>query len=644
MKKASIVFAGCIFLIVSTAQEARSSLLPGSIITAASLSHDDVVAAISQATDGDTVKIPAGQAVWTEGISITKSITVQGSGVSDTIVTFVTTSQIAPILYLTDALSARTQRITGITFVASNNRLGIGVLCKGNRIPYTTQRRIDHCKFVNLHCGAYIQDSYGVSDHNVYTGCGFAWRHAGNRGAQTWAFYGSLTGFDSPFFFFHENEMVTLIGDSSAADTGDAQNYVVRKSTFRCLPGARAFPMFDAHGDYGNNGNQWGNIAVEIYDNTFTFDAGAVGTPLLTLRGGKALVFNNTVTGNGSANVQFREESYEASYYGVWPLPATNVVHDTYVWNNRANGLVALPYVYNDRGQPNASSVIRLGQEYFTTAPKPLRVPPYPHPLAVANGVESSALLNMSTRGLIQTGDRVLIAGFVIAGNTQKAVMVRAIGPSIALSTALSDPMLELHDSTGKLIAINDNWKTSQQEQIAASGLAPTDSREAALITTLSPGSYTAVVRGAGSATGIGLVEIYDLDNSRGLPQLINISARGNVLTGDNVLIGGFIVTGGTLSKTVAIRASGPSLTSRGVTGALPDPNLKLYDGNGTLIAANDDWKTSQQAEITATGLALANDRDSAVLATLPPGPYTAITAGKNGATGVGLVEIYSID
>jgi hypothetical protein len=204
--------------------------------------------------------------------------------------------------------------------------------------------------------------------------------------------------------------------------------------------------------------------------------------------------------------------------------------------------------------------------------------------------------------------------------------------------------MLELHDSTGRLIASNDNWKTSQQEQISASGLAPTDSREAGLITTLSPGAYTAVVRGAGSTTGIGLVEIYDLDNSRGLPQLINISARGNVLAGDNVMIGGFIVSGGTVSKTVVVRAAGPSLTSRGVTGVLPDPNLKLYDGNGTLIAANDDWKTSQQAEIAETGLALSSDRESAILATLPPGPYTAITAGKNGATGVGLVEIYGIN
>ena len=350
------------------------------------------------------------------------------------------------------------------------------------------------------------------------------------------------------------------------------------------------------------------------------------------------------VTGPGSATVQFREESYETAYYGVWPLPATDVVHDTYIWNNTLNNLVAGPYVYNDRLPPNASSVIRRGQQYFTSPPIPLRIPPYPHPLVAANGTEPSWLLNMSTRALIQAGNRVLIAGFMIVGNTQKTVMVRAIGPSLPLSSALSDPMLELFDSTGRLIASNNDWKTSQQEQIGASGLAPTDSREAGLITKLSPGAYSAVVRGAEGGTGIGLVEIYDLDNSSGLPQLLNLSARGNVLAADNVLIGGFIVGGGRVSRTVVIRAMGPSLTSYGITQALPDPTLKLYDGNGIVMAANNDWKIAQQAEIGAAGLALSDDREAAILTALPPGPYTAIVAGNNGATGVGLVEIYDLD
>ncbi len=636
MKKNSILFAGSLFLMASTG-------FAGSIITAASAARADVASAISKAMDGDTVKVPAGKAIWTEGIGIGKNITVEGSGVSNTVITFTTTSQNSSVFYLTDTSGVGTQRVTGIAFIGGNNRLGIGIWCNGTRVPYTTQRRIDHCSFVNLYCSAYIQDSYGVSDHNVYSGCAFAWRHAGNRGAQTWAFYGSLTEFDSTFFFFHEDETVTLTGEVGAADSGDAQNYIIRKSNFHCLPGARAFPMFDAHGDYANNGNQWGNIAVEIYDNTFAFDIGATGTPLLTLRGGKALVFNNRVTGTGSASVQFREESYEASYYGKWPLPATNVVHNTYVWNNTLNSQLVPPYVYNDRGFPNASSVIRLGLQYFTSVPKPLRLPPYPHPLVAANGAEPSGLLNMSTRGLVQTGDRVLIAGFVIAGKTQKAVMVRAIGPSLPISPSLSDPTLELHDSTGKLLAYNDNWRTSQQDQIGASGLAPADSREAAVITTLSPGAYTAVVRGASNTTGVGLVEIYDLDNTRGLPQLVNISARGNVLAENNVLIGGFIIGGGKLSKTVVIRAAGPSLTSHGISGALSDPILKLYDRNGTIIIANDDWQTAQHLEIKATGLALSHERESAALATLPPGPYTAIVSGKNGASGVGLVEIYNI-
>jgi hypothetical protein len=252
-------------------------------------------------------------------------------------------------------------------------------------------------------------------------------------------------------------------------------------------------------------------------------------------------------------------------------------------------------------------------------------------------------LRNISARGLIQIGDRVLIDGFFITGNGQKKVMVRALGPSIPVPSAVSDPVLELHSASGELLATNDNWRTSQQAAIIATGLAPTNDRDSALIATLATGSYTVVVRGANYATGIGLVEVYDLDNVRDTVRLGNISARGYVFTGNNVLIGGFIVGGGDWSTTVVARAIGPSLTNFGIPGALPDPTIALHNGNGTLIAWNDNWKDTQESDLQATGIAPLNDRESAIMTTLPAGNYTAIVAGHGGATGVGLVEIYNL-
>ncbi len=253
--------------------------------------------------------------------------------------------------------------------------------------------------------------------------------------------------------------------------------------------------------------------------------------------------------------------------------------------------------------------------------------------------------LNISTGMEVRTDDQVLIGGFIITGNEAKNVVLRAIGPSLGafgIANPLANPVLELHGSDGALITLNDDWKDDQQSEIEASGFQPNDDFESAILATLDPGSYTAIVTGKDGGTGVGLVEGYDLDAAADA-QLANISTRGFVETGSNVMIGGFILGGEAGEANVLIRAIGPSLTQFGVADALADPTLALHDGNGALLSSNDNWKESQQSEIEATGLAPGDDLESAVLATLPPGAYTAIVAGKNGLTGVGLVEVYRL-
>jgi hypothetical protein len=246
----------------------------------------------------------------------------------------------------------------------------------------------------------------------------------------------------------------------------------------------------------------------------------------------------------------------------------------------------------------------------------------------------------------VQTGDNVLIGGFIITGNAPKRVIVRGIGPSLPVGIAgrLADPVLELHGPNGALITSNDSWKDTQQVEIQNSGLAPSNDLESAIVATLAPGGYTAILRGKNATTGVGLVEMYDLDVASD-SKLANISSRGFVETGDNVMIAGFIFGNGTNSEKVIIRAIGPTLAASGVANVLADPTLDLHDSNGTLMMSDDNWRddANQEAEILATGLAPSNDLESAIVTTLPPGPYTAIVAGKNGGTGVALAEVYHL-
>lgn len=261
--------------------------------------------------------------------------------------------------------------------------------------------------------------------------------------------------------------------------------------------------------------------------------------------------------------------------------------------------------------------------------------------VVVAPKATAPALLaNISTRLTAQTGDNVLIGGFIITGTQSKKVLLRAIGPSLPLAGKMGDPILELHDATGKLIATNDNWQDSPNKQgIIDTTIPPQNDKESAILMSMAPGAYTAIVSGVGNTTGIALVEAYDLDRTVD-SKLANISTRGFVLTGDNVLIGGFIVLG-TEPQRVIVRAIGPSLP---LANKLANPTLELHDPNGGLLASNDDWVSDQGNEILATKIAPTSDKESAILATLTPGAYTAIVRGVTGTTGVAVVEAYGLN
>jgi hypothetical protein len=271
------------------------------------------------------------------------------------------------------------------------------------------------------------------------------------------------------------------------------------------------------------------------------------------------------------------------------------------------------------------------------------------------NSPSLSSLLNVSTRLQVGTGDDVLIGGFILTGSGNKTLIIRGIGPSLGgiIPGAMADPTLELRDMTGALIGSNDNWRTTQTggvvtgDQVAAiqaSGLAPTNDAEAAIIATLPPSNYTAVLRGANNTTGIAVVEGYDLSQASG--KVGDVSTRGFVQTGDGAMIGGFIV--GNQATQIVVRAIGPSLGAVGVPTPLADPTLELHDPNGALLDSNDNWKVSsnggsQQAEIEATGVAPTNDLESALVRTLAPGGYTAVVRGTNNGVGNAVVESYNL-
>ena len=239
-----------------------------------------------------------------------------------------------------------------------------------------------------------------------------------------------------------------------------------------------------------------------------------------------------------------------------------------------------------------------------------------------------------------------MIAGFIITGNSDKAIVLRGRGPSLApfgIPDFLADPVLELHGPTGSLITLNDNWKDTQRSQIEGTIFQPTDDRESVILATLPPTAYTAILTGKNNTAGIGIVEVFD-NNQAANSQLAQISTRGLVQGGNSVMIAGFILGGSQNATHVAIRGIGPSLSQFGITHPLPDPTLELRDANGVLLIANDNWTDdpAMAAQLTANGLALSNTKESGIFTSLPAGQFTAILAGKN-SDGIGVVEVYNL-
>jgi ethanolamine utilization microcompartment shell protein EutS len=282
---------------------------------------------------------------------------------------------------------------------------------------------------------------------------------------------------------------------------------------------------------------------------------------------------------------------------------------------------------------------------------------PTPTPGGTPTPTPSPAqLLNISTRSFVQTGDNVSIGGFIITGTAPKHVLLRAIGPSLTQSgvpDALGDPVLELHGPGAFVTITNNNWRDTQEAEIQATGIPPTNDLEAAIVATLTPGAYTAIVRGnvttppmppTPNPDGVALVEVYDL-NPSAASNLANLSTRAFVSTGDDIVIAGFMLGHNSGPDRIVVRGIGPSLAP-GIfpaSAVLADPTLELRDRNGTLLVADNDWQDNptQAAELTAAGLAPTNNLEAAIAATLPPGLYTALLAGSNNGTGIGLVEVY---
>jgi hypothetical protein len=244
-----------------------------------------------------------------------------------------------------------------------------------------------------------------------------------------------------------------------------------------------------------------------------------------------------------------------------------------------------------------------------------------------------------------------MIGGLIITGNAPKPVVLRGLGPSLVNSrlpadSVLNDPVLELHGASGALIVSNDNWKESpQRAQIEGTVFQPSDDREAVIKATLPPAAYTVILRGAADTNGVGLVEVYDTDSSVD-SKLANISTRGFVQTGDEVMIGGFILGDSTNPTSIAVRALGPSLSSFGLRDLLEDPTLELHNADGTIMVSNDDWQSDpvSAAELTANGLALPDPKESGIFTSpAPAGQFTAVVAGQNGGIGIAVVEIYDL-
>jgi matrixin len=384
-----------------------------------------------------------------------------------------------------------------------------------------------------------------------------------------------------------------------------------------------------------------GNTSVLMSDKIYgdTFGSGVLAVTLVTPRGSTFIeadvIFNNAIQWNSyPGNLQGSLEDFHRVALHEFghvvgldhPDEATPKQNVVAIMNSRISNIDTLQA--DDIN--GAKSIYDNGPAYLSANPAP-------------------NLVNLSTRAFVGIGNNVVIGGFIIQGSQPATVVLRGIGnslPALGITNPLRDPVIELHNAAGGTIATSDDWiDDSWASTVASYHLDPANSQESAILATLNPGSYTVVVRsfdnGDGNLTGTALVELYDLHTTGG--RAGNISTRGPVMTGDQVLIGGFIV-GGSQTKDVVVRALGPSLAASGVAGALSDPTVELRNASGSVIDSNDNWGTHPKAaQIQSEGLAPTQAAESALQVTLNPGSYTAIARGANGATGIGLVEIYDL-
>lgn len=426
----------------------------------------------------------------------------------------------------------------------------------------------------------------------------------------------------------------TWTGIKHPVATGPGANFVVthsafdQKGTLYVLHGNKLYVSFNQGESmaFVHTLPRYGNALRSDTgaDQFFVVDNGTIHVGLIEDGGaGNGRIFYLRGTGVDTATPHWDEELVDV--VGNVRLDFMQIVVN-------GNGIPTISYTTPDVSPAPSSPPLR--QTTTASRTTPLALP-----------TTRARLLNISTRAVVQTRDNIPIAGFIITGPTSKTVVVRGMGRSVPVAGHLDDPTLELYQQGNPVpIATNDDWGDTQGTQIQNAGLAPGDSHEAAIVRTLSPGAYTAVVRGKNNGTGIGLAEVYDISGDAS-SVVANLSTRGFVDTNDNVLIGGFIAGPPDLAATsVVLRGIGPSLKSQ-IPNAMDDPTLEAHDANGALLAANDDWQQSPDAaEIQAVGLAPSNAAESALLLPLVrPGTYTAILRGKAAATGVGLVELYNL-
>ena len=394
-----------------------SSVCNAATHTAVSANFSDVQAAVAAAQDGDTVAIPAGNALWNQSIDVNKAITIQGAGSASTVIVNDIPGvgqKSSPLFILQDGGGRGPRRVTGIGMRSTpivntaDEKQGIGV----SAIGYATLKRIDHCEFDALFTGVRVESSNGVTDHNTYRDCGYVWRHVGHATSPTpgksgqqyaWDQFRPVT-FNSMNAFFHEDETIELSGQSHVCDTMEANTVVVRRCRIVLREPhvpyyvARCVPLFDIYGD-DPDAKKYAPLATLIYDNRLLINNGASMT-FVSLRGGSALIFNNSVVsyrGRGSAIVQLRDERNEHGERGV-STPWNPKLGTWPSWDDRQyedslqNIFIAAQYLQRrrarafdtrifERARDRSRQSVEPAPNAYTTLPEPLATPTYPHPL-----------------------------------------------------------------------------------------------------------------------------------------------------------------------------------------------------------------------------------------------------------------------